>query len=258
MPGPPKIPKNKDILDQVGPIHLGYQFLSDGVSDLVWCHQPESPDQPAEFEGKGFTISTQGELLHTTNGGLDWAFVSLQSNQMEFVSQTSRDNAPTKFEVNEIILGSSGVVYFVTECQNLLKTSDCSGRLTVAERVSAKEDYSIKQVHVHASKPDHLLVLIEEISCTVTSQCYFSKVVYYSARLRSKWIRLMEDVEHVVWVGGTRSFDLFGILMVLDESVDLDVGRDFHKKQSNRTEAVYSNNFFIDKYRWAWCSLLPS
>lgn len=246
----PKTQNKQDILDQVGPIHLGYQFLSDGVSDLVWCDQPDQTSQSTEFFEKGFTISTGGELLHTSNGGLDWTFVPLQSSQLTFVSQTSQDNAPTRFEINEIIPGKSGIVYFVTECQSILKTENCSKKLTMMDRVSSRDDFSIKQVHVHSSKPDHLLVLIEEITCPVSNQCYFSNVVYYSARPQTKWVRLMEDVDQVLWAGGFGQFDLFGILMILDESVDLEIGPDFRKKQHSRTVAVYSNNFFIDKFRY--------
>ena len=60
------IKQNKtDYLDEVGAVHLSYQYLMDGVSDFVWCH---SSNKNNSFQ-IGFAHSNSGELLRTKNGG---------------------------------------------------------------------------------------------------------------------------------------------------------------------------------------------
>ena len=242
--------KQNDYLDQVGPVHLSYQYLLDGVSDFVWCKKLSNTNSDLKESHVGFAYSNSGELLYTQNGGLDWEFISLKVRDLDLKLVGLKDRLPFVFEIREITNENKGMIYFITSSQHILISENCSNKLIVMDSISKKSELSIDSVLVHKYKPFHLLALVDELICQIPLKCYYSKVLYYSQNKTSSWIRLMQDIESVVWAEGIHSFDSFGILVILNESVNFEIDQKNQRFNNHeKTVAVYSNNFFIDKFR---------
>jgi hypothetical protein len=249
VPSKPRKKPNGDYMDRAGPIHLSYQFTVDGVSDFLWCQHSNDPEQRNEPNSAGYAITTSGELIYSANGGLDWDFISLKVGALKFSSEIAVESLPGSFEIKTILDGGHGVVYFITENENILVAEDCSNRLVVLNPMPFAAEYSIEKLLVHKSNPSHVLVFVEKLICPFEGECYLGKVVYYSQDKESVWTKLMEDVEDVEWVRGNESFNEFGILLIINESVELPDKSLRRDRKKYKTTAIYSNNFFIDRYR---------
>ena len=212
---------------------MSYQYLLDGISDFIWCR---SLDKGISKQ-MGFAYSNSGELLKTKNGGLDWEKIILKKENFDLTN--FKGTLPDSFKINQITESQKGIVYFLTSSQHILKSQNCDSKLIVLKKLSIQSKYKIKNLLINKKKPSHLLCMVEEIIC-FSENCQAIQVLYYLDSPSSSWLKLMEDVETAVWTEGIHSF---GILVILNESVNVE--NDFDK-----TVAVYSSNFFIDKFRY--------
>lgn len=197
----------------------------------------------------GYALTNNGDLLISENGGFDWETLELKKESLHFMSQDMQESTESQFEIESIIKGNRGVLYLFSESQHILLIENCSKKVIVMNSLPSSRKFTIKKLLVHKDQPFHLLLLVEMLLCPLPEQCYFGNVVYYSQEKNNLWVKLMEDVEDVVWAKGSDSANFFGILMILNESVSFKTRNLRRSKQNNKTVAVYSNNFFIDKFR---------
>ena len=173
-------------------------------SDVLPSHNHTDNPENREFDSAenaangqiGLVLKEDGSLVRTVNQGMDWKGIILKLADMRYYFPSQKDRKPIRFVVENMLVfefesnensrkeerenfanqekGSSkkgkreikpSILYLTTLTQEIVVSFDCGGTFQLLTDISPYSQGQIVTIKPHPFKPQHLLVVKDEIVC---------------------------------------------------------------------------------------------
>ena len=172
--------------------------------DVLSSHNSNDSPENRQFDSTenkangqvGLVLKEDGSLIRTVNQGMDWKGIILKLADMRYYSPSQKDRKPVQFVVENMLIfefesagnsrkeereifanqekGSSkkgkreikpSILYLTTLTQEIVVSFDCGGSFQLLTDISPNPQGQIITIKPHPFKPEHLLVVKDQIVC---------------------------------------------------------------------------------------------